>query len=206
MFDLNDMDTSHLDFFKELENIGAGHAATALSLMLSHQVSIKVPLAQFCEYSQICEILHGPENVVAGLLVGISGDLNGFILLVMEEKDALKIANMILSGIADGLPEADQEEMRVSAMKEMANILIGSYITAISSLTGLMIDASVPDLVFDMAGAVMNLVAVVYGEVGDRILSMETEFIEDSQSLYGHFFLIPDIESYKALIKKMEAF
>lgn len=205
MIDLNNMD-NHLDFFKELENIGAGHAATALSVMLSHQVSIKVPRAQFCEYSQICEILHGAENVVAGLLVGISGDLNGFILLVMEENDARKITDMILGDMGDGLPEADKQEMHISAMKEMANILIGSYITAISSLTGLVIDASVPDLVLDMAGAVMNLVAVVYGEIGDRILSMETEFIEDSNSLYGHFFLIPDVESYKSLISKMEAY
>jgi chemotaxis protein CheC len=206
MFDLNNIGTNQLDFFKELENIGASHAATALSVLLAHQVSIRVPRAQFCEYSHMCDILHGPENIVAGLLVGISGDLSGFILLVMEEGDAQKLTGMVLGGMVEGLSEADRNDMQISAMKEMANILIGSYITAISSLTGLVIDASVPDLVFDMAGAVLNLVAVVYGEIGDRILSMETEFIENSESLYGHFFLIPDIESYKTLLSKMEAF
>lgn len=206
MFDLDSINSKQLDFFKELENIGASHAATALSVMLSQRVDIRVPRAQLCEYSQICDILHGPENVVAGLLVGICGDMKGFIMLVMEEKYAQKFADMILAGMTEGLSEAEVKEMQISSIKEMANILIGSYITAISSLTGLTIDASVPDLVFDMAGAVLNLVAVVYGEIGDRILSMETEFIEDTESLYGHFFLIPDIESYNTLINKMEAF
>lgn len=206
MFDLKNVSANQLDFFKELENIGAGHAASALSSMLSHTISIKVPLAQLCEYSEICDILHGPENVVAGLLVGISGDINGFILLVMEEADARKISNLMLGGMDGGLPEAERDEMRISAMKEMANILIGSYISAISSLTGFSINVSVPDLVFDMAGAVLNLVAVVYAEISDLILSMETEFIDDDQSIYGHFFLVPDLESYKTLIDRMEAF
>lgn len=206
MFDFKNIGAKHLDFLKELENIGAGHAASALSSMLSHPITLKVPLAQLCKYSEVCEILHGPENVVAGLLVGISGDIGGFILLVMDEDDARKLSGLMLGGMEEGLPEAEKNEMQISAMKEMANILIGSYITAISSLTGFKIEVSVPELVFDMAGAVMNLVAVVYGEISDLILSMETEFVDNEESLYGHFFLVPDLESYKILIDRMEAF
>lgn len=206
MFEFKDINSNQLDFFKELENIGAGHAATALSVMLSNNVSLQVPRAQFCEYSQMCDILDGPENVVAGLLVAITGDINGFILLVMDEDDARGLAGTMIGDMAEGMPEAELGEMQISAMKEMANILIGSYITAISSLTSLKVDASVPDLVFDMAGAVMNLLAVAYGGSCDNVLFMETEFIVNAHSLYGHFFLIPDIESYNTLIHKMEAF
>ena len=206
MFDIQHMNSSELDFFRELENIGAGHAATALSMLLSRTVSIRVPRAQLCEYNEICDILHGPENVVAGLLVGISADLRGFILLVMDETDAQRLCSAVVGDIANGLPEPELAEMNTSALKEVANMLIGSYITAISEMTGLKIDASVPDLVFDMAGAVMNLLAVAYGEFGDHVLFMETEFCDAEQSLYGHFFLIPDIESYKTLTEKMAGF
>jgi len=94
-------------------------------------------------------------------------------------------------------------EMQISALREVANILIGSYITAISELTGLRINASVPELVVDMAGAVMNLLAAAYGEYGDHVLFLETRFADQTQCLYGHFFLIPDIESYKTLMEKM---
>ena len=204
MFDIDRMNQSHLDFFQELENIGASHAATALSVMMDREIAVCVPRAQLCELREITTILHGPENVVAGLLVGISDDVNGFILLVLDWADAYALTKAML-GEPDEIPPegAEFSEMQISALKEVANILIGSYITAISTLTGLRIDASVPELVIDMAGAVMNLLAAAYGEYGDHVLFLETKFADKSQCLYGHFFLIPDIDSYNLLMEKM---
>lgn len=204
MFDIEGMNQSHLDFFQELENIGASHAATALSVMMDREITVNVPRAQLCEYNEITTILRGPENVVAGLLVAISDDINGFILLVLDWADAYTLTKTMLGEPVD-TPDEDTEfsDMQISALKEVSNILIGSYITAISTLTGLRIDASVPELVFDMAGAVMNLLAVAYGEYGDNVLFLETKFADKTQCIYGHFFLIPDIDSYKTLMEKM---
>ncbi len=94
----------------------------------------------------------------------------------------------MIGDLACEMTESELEEFGTSALKEVANILIGSYITAISEMTGLKIEASVPELVFDMAGAVMNLLAVAYGDFGDRVLFMETEFSDRESSLLGHFF------------------
>lgn len=204
MFDLGGVPSDQLDFLKELENIGAGHAATALASMLGHEVNIQVPHAQFCEYEQICDILDGPENVVAGLLVGISDDLDGYILLVLNHSDAYELTKAIINQMGGEVDESGEfSELQISALKELSNILIGSYISAISSLTGLRIDASVPELVMDMAGAVMNLLVSAYGDYGDNVLFMETEFVENEHSIFGHFFLIPDIESYNRLMAQM---
>ncbi len=204
MFDLGGVSSDHLDFLKELENIGAGHAATALASMLGHEVNIQVPHAQFCEYEKICDILDGPETVVAGLLVGISDDLDGYILLVLNHDDAYSLTKAIISQMGGEVDESGEfNEMQLSALKELSNILIGSYISAISSLTGLRIDASVPELVMDMAGAVLNLLVSAYGEYSDKVLFMETEFVENEHSIYGHFFLIPEVESYKRLMAQM---
>jgi len=82
-------------------------------------------------------------------------------------------------------------------------LLTGSYITAISALTDFYINCSVPKMVIDMAGAVMNLPATAYGEYGDIVLFLETEYIDDNRSFTGHFFLIPDLESYQNLLQKM---
>lgn len=204
MFDINNTNQSQLDFFQELENIGASHAATALSVMMDREITVHVPRAQLCQYNEITKILRGPENVVAGLLVAITDDVNGFILLVLDQADAYMLTKTMLGEPADAPDEnAEFSEMQISALKELANILIGSYITAISTLTGLRIDASVPELVVDMSGAVMNLLAAAYGEYGDRVLFLETKFSDKVQSLYGHFFLIPDIDSYNTLMAKM---
>ena len=202
MYNIHQMSGPGLDFFRELENIGAAHAATALSMMLSRPITIRVPKAQFCDYGEICDILNGPESVVAGLLVAISEDIRGFILLVLSEEDAKTLSRSLIGDLAGSMSEAEREEFGTSALKEVANILIGSYIPAISEMTGLKIDASVPELVFDMAGAVMNLLAVAYGDFGDRVLFMETEFSDRENSLMGHFFLIPDMESCKILLEK----
>jgi|GEM_PF-49432 len=204
MFDTNNMNKDHLDFFQELENIGAGHAATALSVMMDREITLCVPRAQFCEYGEITSIMRGPENVVVGLLVGISDDVNGFILLVLDLADARMLANTVL-GEPEDKPNEDTDfnEMQESALREVANILIGSYITAISTLTGLRINASVPELVVDMAGAIMNLLPAAYGEYGDHVLFLETKFEDQAQCIYGHFFLIPDVESYKYIMEKM---
>jgi chemotaxis protein CheC len=202
MYNIQDIGGMELDFFRELENIGAAHAATALSMMLSRPITIRVPRAQLCGYSEICDILNGPESVVAGLLVGISEDIRGFILLVLGEEDAKTLSRSLIGDFVGGMSASEVEEFGASALREVANILIGSYITAISEMTGLKIEASVPELVFDMAGAVMNLLAVAYGNFGDQVLFMETEFSDREHSIMGHFFLIPDIESCKILIEK----
>jgi chemotaxis protein CheC len=86
---------------------------------------------------------------------------------------------------------------------ELANILCGAYITAISELTGLSISCSVPNLVIDMAAAIMNLPAAVYGQYGDSVLLLETVFTDDNRSITGHFILIPDLESHHILMQKM---
>lgn len=205
MFDLEGLPNNQLDFLRELENIGAGHAATALASMLGDEVNLCVPRAQFCAFNQICDLLDGPENVVAGLLVGISEDIDGYILLVLSRQDAYVLTKMLTGELESGNDDDSGifSELQMSALMEITNILIGSYLSAISSLTGFSINASVPELVIDMAGAVMNLLVSAYGNYGDGVLFMETEFTTAAQSIYGRFFLIPDVESYNRLMAQM---
>lgn len=204
MVNVSELNHDQLDFFQELENIGAGHAATALSTMLNQTVNIKVPHAQLCEFNQICDLLNGPEAIVVAQLVEISGDLSGFILMVQSENDAQYLASLLL-GDLDGKPDENGQysEMQISALQEIANILTGSYITAISTLTDFYINCSVPKMVIDMAGAVMNLPATAYGEFSDKVLFLETEYQDEHRSITGHFFLIPDADSYQNLLNKM---
>lgn len=206
-FNLTELNISQLDFFRELENIGASHAATALSVMLNESITLKVPRVQFCEFNDISNILNGPENLVVGILVEISGDISGFILLVQGADDGKQLAQMLTNAMGVGEEEEPEDDfftdLQRSAMMEVANILSGSYITAISTLTGIYINCSVPKMVIDMAGAVMNLPVIAYGQYGDYVLFLETEFYDSEKSISGHFFLIPDVDSYQLLMEKM---
>jgi chemotaxis protein CheC len=200
-----DMSSDQLDFFKELENIGAGHAVTALSSMLSRPIGLNVPTARLCDFNTISDLLGGPENLVAGMLVGMNQDLNGSILFILSMKDASGLTAAVCRAMSIEEPFSDDTltEIQQSALMELANILCGAYINAVSELTGLSINYSVPNLVIDMAAAIMNLPAAVYGQYGDSVLLLETEFTDDSRRITGHFILIPDVESHRILMQKM---
>lgn len=195
-----------LDVFKEIGNIGAGNATTALSVMLGQRIDMKVPVARLVPFGNVSDILGGPGTVVVGVLINMSVDLNGYILLILGLKDAMSLASLLtgspkadISG--DQLPELD--EMDISALSEIGNILIGSYLNAISGLTGLRVEASIPDLVIDMAGAIMSVPAIEYGKIGDEVLMLETDFSNDKLDISGHFFLIPDLDSYYVLLRSL---
>ncbi len=202
----NELNEIQLDFFRELQNIGGSHAVTALSSLLGQAIAIRVPRAQFFSFKDICYAVEGPEALVTALLIELSGEISGCILLIQKAEDSRKLAQTMLSamGIEDsGNQDELFTEMQLSALQEVCNILSGAYITAISSLTGLRIDCSVPYMTTDYAAAVMNLPASMYGDYGDTVLFLQTEFDSDGTTLSGHFFLIPDVPSFDLLVQKM---
>ncbi|MGI6175386.1 MAG: chemotaxis protein CheC [Christensenellales bacterium] len=205
MFNLNHLNESQLNFFQEIENIGASHAATALSALLDRPILVRVSNARFCEFSNIADILKGPENLVVSLLVEMAGDLSGYILLILDAQDAKDLSASVIQTMGLDLEETTEflTNMQQSALLEVANILSGSYLTALSSLTGLRTESSIPRLAIDMAGAIMNLPAVTYGEYGDVVLFLETAFQDRDRCFAGHFFLVPDVLSFSILLKTM---
>lgn len=190
----NDTD---LDLLKEVSNIGAGNAARALSQMIGVRVEISVPDCSLVGFSGIADILGGPEKIMLGILVQFSGDLDGFILMMQEPADAIKTLNVLMD--ADLAPWPDAGAGALEPMGEVCNILTGAYLTAISGLTGLQVTASVPEMTVDMAMAIMNVPAQVYGETGEYVLVLDTRFGGKAAGTKGHFFLIPTVDSFATL-------
>ncbi len=194
-----------LDFLKELENIGAANAATALASMLNRPMDIRVPKAWFCSLEDMGTLMGDAEQIMTGSLVEMNGDINGAILFVQPLEDAIFMSNMLISllGVENDNTIPFPSELQHSALMEIANILCCSYINAIASLTGLSINSSVPGLVIDMAGALMNLPAAMYGAFGDTVLMLETVLVDADKYMSGRFFLMPDVESQTLMIQKM---
>ena len=194
-----------LDFLKELENIGAANAATALASMLNRPMDIRVPKAWFCSLEDMGTLMGDAEQIMTGSLVEMSGDINGAILFVQPLEDAIFMSNMLIEllGVENDKTIPFPSELQHSALMEIANILCCSYINAIASLTGLSINSSVPGLVIDMAGALMNLPAAMYGAFGDTVLMLETVLVDADKYMSGRFFLMPDVESQTLMLQKM---
>ncbi len=207
MKSLDEITDLQLDVFREIANIGAGNAATALATMLNTRMDMSVPNVRIIPFSQVADVMSGAENTIVGIMIMMDEDLQGYIMLVLEVRNAHELASLLLERPFDkdtfGPESIDFDELELSALSEIGNILIGSYISAISSLTGLRIDMSVPDLVVDMAGAILSVPASTYGEIGDGVLFLETQFTGEDHEIGGQFFMIPDLNSYTVLMKSL---
>ena len=204
--EINDDNLSkHLDVFKEIGNIGAGHAASALAGILDKRISMSVPEASVLPFTEIVNVLDGPETLVAGVLIDVSGDLNGYILLLLSMDDAMAMVSEALHEPARDTtaPDFELTELEKDTLLEIANILVGSFLSAISSFSGLGATPTVPQLAIDMFGAILSIAMIEYGKIGDSVLFLKTQFNDLAGDINGHFFLIPDYNSYKILLKAL---
>ena len=197
--------SKHLDVFKEIGNIGAGHAASALATLLDRRISMSVPEASVLPFGDIVEVLDGPETLVTGVLIDVSGDMEGYILLLLGMNDAMSMVSEALSEpMRDtSAPDFELNELEKDTLLEIANILVGSFLSAITSFSGLGATPSVPQLAIDMLGAILSIALVQYGEIGDSVLFLKTQFNDLAGDINGHFFLIPDYNSYKMLLNAL---
>ena len=197
---ISDLNSEQIDVLKEIGNIGAGNAITALSKMVSKRIDMRVPVVNIAEFKEVAEIAGGPETIVSGIYFNVSGDINGCIMFLIDSKSSRTLVNWLM-GKKD--TNVDFDEIEISALKEVGNILASSYISSISTLTGLKITVSVPFIAIDMAGAIMSVPVILYGQVGDHVLLIETDFLEGTNHVKGNFFLIPDEKSFEILLKSL---
>lgn len=201
---IDDLNSMQLDVLREIGNIGAGNAATALAKMLNKKVDMGVPEVKILEFKDVNDVLGGAEKLVVGILLKVNGDLTGNIMFILDLEASHILVDMLIGNA--GLKTEDTEEfseLELSALKEIGNILAGSYLSSLSALTNLKVLPSIPDLAIDMAGAILSVPAIEFGKIGDTVLYIETEFTEGKDKVTGSFFLVPDVESYEILLKAL---
>lgn len=200
--DFEQLSSFHMDVLKEIGNIGSGSALTALAKMLDRKVDMQVPEVRILPMESVQEILGDAETPVVGLLLQVTGDLSGDIMFVFGLHEAHMLVHLIM-GKTETVVLGEFDEMEISALKEIGNILAGSYVSALSALTSLKITTTVPDMAIDMAGAIMSVPAIEFGKSSDTVLFIETVFIEGDTKVSGNFFLMPDVISYEKLLRAL---
>lgn len=203
IIDLNNLDSVQRDVLKEIGNIGAGNATTALAKMLDSKVDMRVPKVQLVDLAEIASIIGDEETVMAGILLLLEGDINGMMMFILDIPSARSLVDGIMHVSST---EHNEDElfnnMEVSALNEVGNIITGAYLSALSDLTKLSIVSSVPSLQIDMAGAILSIPAIEFSKIGDKVLFIETQF-DNETSINGYFILIPELESYDIILHSL---
>lgn len=191
---------NYYDVLKEIGNIGAGNAMTALSEMLQTKVDMHVPQVRLLEFCDVGSLLGGEEQIMVGVFLGVEGDISGSMMFLVEQKSAKHLVNKIMMGM--GSDGEEFTEMELSAMRELGNIITGAYLNSLSTLTNLVIYPTPPELTVDMAGAILSVPAVQFGIFGDKILLIQSRFFDEIE-IDGYFILIPDLESYSKILASL---
>ncbi|MBQ9123284.1 MAG: chemotaxis protein CheC [Lachnospiraceae bacterium] len=198
---LDHVSENYMDVLKEIGNIGAGNAMTALAQMMQCKVDMTVPQVKLLEFNEVGTIMGGEEQVMVGIYLAVEGDITGSIMFLVERGSAKHLVNKIMMGY--GVSEGDDfNEMEMSAMKEVSNIITGAYLNSLSTLTNMKIYPSPPDLTMDMAGAILSVPAIEFGAIGDKLLLIQSQFYDEVE-INGYFILIPDLESYSKILASL---
>jgi chemotaxis protein CheC len=200
MEDLLSLKVLQLDALREVANIGAGHAATALSQMVGETIMITVPTINIARLEEVPVQMSDPDEPVAAVLMHMMGDLTGRTLLVFPKRSAVRLASRLLK---QKQSEQSLSEMGQSAIKEAGNILSSAYMNALSDFMGMLLLPSPPSLAVDMSEAVLTTAYLQFGTDRDYVVCVESEFVIDDESepLRGFFLLLPDAASLTAILK-----
>lgn len=194
-----------LDALREVANIGAGHAATALSQLTSRRIMIDVPSVNIRSVEEAASQVDG-SGVVAAILMHVLGDLTGRSLLIFEKDCALRLADVLLSREA-GTTRVFSE-LEQSSIKETANILTGAYLNGLSDMLGLMLIPSVPSLAVDLCAAVLSSAYLDFISDPSYVIILDTRFRFEpgESSMSGHFVLLPDPPSLEVILKAIRQY
>lgn len=195
------LNSLELDTLREIGNIGTGNAATALGDLLDREVRIALPEVRIMEYNEAIDWIGGPEAVTAGVLVGMGNQMSGVMLSVQK----IEFINLVLDSML-GVQVSDYselDEMHRSALIEVGNIMISTFINALSGLSDIAVSLTVPGFAVDMQGAILTVPMAMYGGTSDYLLTIGGDFICDNKQVPCHLLLSPDVRSLNFLLAKL---
>ena len=201
MFKYDDLNAQQLDVLTEIGNIGSGNASTALSTMIGRNIEIKMPSVRLLGFQDAIESNGSPEDVIAGVLIRMKGQMSGMVLILIEKQfsDA-----MLSSFFGDtDLPLIELDEGHQSALSEISNIMASAYVNAISGLSGLSIGVESPQFTVDMLGAIMSVPIIEFGEIGEKLLCIDKVLQIDGVDVKSNMLLIPTVTSLAMLLRKL---
>ncbi|MEX2284687.1 MAG: chemotaxis protein CheC [Gemmatimonadota bacterium] len=201
--DPKDLGPRQLDGLREIANIGAGHAATALSQMVNDRVMVSVPEIQVVRLEDVAELLGDPNEVVSAVMMKLLGDVTGRTVQIFPAPTASALVGSLTGRSSISFPD-EFGELEQSALKEVSNILVGAYINALSEFMGMMLIMSVPALAIDTAAAVLTTSYLNFGSEHDYVFAINTHLMMGNTTEFrAYFLLLPDDASLKGMLQAL---
>lgn len=208
MLDLSSFNYLQLDAIREVGNIGTGNAATALSKLLSRMIDMDVPKAELVSIYELAEHYGDPTELMAAVFVRSLGDFGCSLIFIQKEEGAKMMVDLLLKQqFGDAVPPDLPQEISDSALSEVGNIILGSFLNAINLLIGTQHQISVPGVAHDMLSSILDVVASIFGQMGEMALVVNTELrVEGTEgaAISGNIVMLPDPDALELLLRKLQ--
>lgn len=201
--DARDLGPRQLDALREIANIGAGHAATALSQMVNARIMVDIPEIKVVRLEDVGELIGQPDEIVSAVIMQLLGDVTGRTVQIFPWRTAVELTSVLLRRQGSDRPE-EFGELEQSALREIGNILVGAYINALSEMMGLMLIMSPPAIAIDTAQAVLTTSYLNFGDHQDYVVAVNTKLgMDTTTDLGAYFLLLPDDASLKVILRAL---
>lgn len=182
----DDYTTLQLDFIKELTNIGGGNAATSIAHLIKKPVNMAVPTIELLSYNEIYEKTIAEDIMVNAVVIRMLGDAEGIFLFVSTPEASKDLVDMMLPTNTE-----ITEELSDSTIKELVNILVGSFLNAISQIVKIKIISSEPFAAVEMFGAILSSVYIESEQYEDNIMIIKNEFFYQGDRIDSSLYFVP---------------
>ncbi|PWB51744.1 MAG: hypothetical protein C3F06_10045 [Candidatus Methanoperedenaceae archaeon] len=196
MTDVKTLTDFQTDALKEVGNIGIGHATTSLSQMVNKQVGISLPELKLIPLLKV-PILVKNEDPVIGIILELKGDAKGFMLLLLSKQTAKFLIKLVIgeSDLTKGF-----DEMETSVLKELGNIMGGTYISSLSNFLSISIGLSTPSEIYDISDSIINQIVCLMSPDVEDVLFLKTEFDINSEKIDGKILIFTDSASLTKML------
>jgi chemotaxis protein CheC len=185
-----------IDAMKELVNIGGGHAATSISSLINTKVDMIVPLIEIMEYEELYARIMSEDKIVYSVTTQILGNGGGVFLFALPEESANQISQMMLLNSME-----KTQELIESSIKELVNIIVNSFLNAISELLNIRLMSSIPNLTIDMFGSIISSLYMAYDQYDEEVLIIKNEFFYSGNQMDSYLYFIPETGVLEKLFK-----
>ena len=196
---IDQLTVKYFDVLKELGNIGAGNATSALAQLLGMKIDMSVPEVRLLEFKDVGDAMGGADQIMVGIYLMVEGDVNGSMMFLLSDKSARNLVNKLMQ---QNSQDMNFSEIALSAMMEVGNIITGAYLNSSATMTNLTMVPSVPAIAVDMCGAILSVPAIEFGMEADKILLIDTQFFDDIK-MDGYFIMLPDLPSYSKILSSL---
>ena len=186
---------------QEINKHAALNASRALSKLIDRPVDVRVSEARVKKVEELASII-GPEEIVVGIHLPVTGDIEGAALLIFPEETAFTLCDLLVKrepGTTRRLSGLDR-----SALKEVGNIISGSYLAVFSNMLQVKTIEHIPSLSFDMFGAIASQMITNFAQKAGKALVTDIEFIFKPVALKGYFFLFFLLEQIDVVLGSLE--